>query len=51
MWALVALTILANGTSVSRVVEVHSQKMDCETRMTELTGVSSRVTFTCAMRS
>jgi hypothetical protein len=51
MWALIAFTVLANGAGVSRIVEVHSQKADCESRMIELTGVSSRVTFTCAMRT
>jgi len=51
MWALIAFTVLANGVGVSRIVEIHSQKMDCETRVAELTGLSNRVTFTCAMRS
>lgn len=50
MWALIAFTVLANGVGVSRIVEIHSQKMDCETRVAELTGFSNRVTFTCAIR-
>jgi hypothetical protein len=50
MWLLLALFVTANGTGVSRTVEVHSQYDSCEARMHELNGLSTRVTFTCAMR-